>query len=86
MSVELVVELDSRINFAMQQNDVPVIKNIRVENRAANPIQDLTVRVRAEPLFAEEWTTKIAAIKGESAYQLNDVDIQLSPGFLRELT
>ena len=84
--IALGVELDSRISFAMQQNDVPVVKTLRIENLNPEPLRELTVRILAEPDFAEEWTARVAAVNGESTYQLDAVDLQLSPGFLSELT
>ena len=54
-SVKLTVQLDSRINYALQQNDVPVVKEIHIENLSATPIKDLRLEVRAEPQFASTW-------------------------------
>jgi hypothetical protein len=45
------LELDRRINCALQQNDVPVVKTIRLTNLASEAMRDLQVRVAAEPDF-----------------------------------
>ena len=84
--VDLSVELDPRIHFSMQQNDVPVVKVLRVENRSDRPLRDLEIRISAEPDFAEGWSAHIAAVGGQSVYHLDAVDLQLSPGFLSKLT
>ena len=80
------LEFDRRINFAMQQNDVPVVKRLRVENRTSAPLRDLQVRVWCEPEFAAPWSTQIATIAEQSTYNIDAVDLELSPGFLGELT
>lgn len=84
--VELRVDVDSRVNFAMQQNDVPVVKALHIENRADTPLRDLEVRISAEPAFAEGWGSRVAAVGEHATYNLESVDLDLSPGFLGELT
>ncbi|MCP3904635.1 MAG: hypothetical protein GY715_13495 [Planctomycetes bacterium] len=80
------IALDRRINFAMQQNDVPVVQAIRVVNDGAEPLRDLRVRVTAEPGFADAWETRIDFLAAGSTYNLDSVDLALSPVFLHELT
>jgi hypothetical protein len=36
----LILKVDRRINFAMQQNDVPVVKAVHVENGSDSPLRD----------------------------------------------
>ena len=43
------------INFAMQQNYVPVIRNLIVRNETEEVLSDLDVRIRFEPDFAREY-------------------------------
>ena len=42
------IELDSRINFASQQNDVPVVKVLHVENLMDEAIYGIQVNISAE--------------------------------------
>jgi len=80
------VELDHRINFAMQQNDVPVVQALHVVNQSDEPLRDLRVRISAEPEFAETWEARIDFVAAGSIYNLDAVDLVLSPTFLGELT
>jgi very-short-patch-repair endonuclease len=83
---ELRYEIDRRINFAMQQNDVPVVKFVRVENRSNVALQNLHVVVTAQPDFAERWESRVELIAESSTYNLQAVDLVLSPQYLSELT
>ncbi len=84
--VRLLVEFDRRINFAMQQNDVPVVKILRIENHTDAPLRDLEVLIATEPTFAQVWKSRVAVVDAQSVYNLDAVDLELSPGFLGELT
>ncbi|MEO8216223.1 MAG: DUF3320 domain-containing protein [Acidobacteriota bacterium] len=85
-SILLTVELDPRINFAMQQNDVPVVKSLQITNPEDVPLHDLTVNITGDPEFIAPWTSGIAAISGNSAYRLPSVDLALSLELLSNLT
>ena len=82
----LQIVFDGRINYAMQQNDVPVIKKLSFENPFESPLRDVIVRISAEPEFAPKWETRIDLIAPNSIYNLNSIDLMLSPRFLGELT
>ncbi len=45
------VELDSTINYVMQQNGVPIVKLLRVSNLTDEALNDLTVTITAQPEF-----------------------------------
>ena len=50
------------INFAMQQNYVPIIRNLTVQNETGNPLTDLDLKVRFQPDFAREYTCHLEEI------------------------
>jgi hypothetical protein len=75
-----------RIQFAMQQNDVPVVKAARVENYTEETLRDLELHLSTEPAFAEPLSARISSVAPGAAYNLDAVDLQLSPSFLGELT
>jgi len=84
--LEVRVDLDPKIHFSMQQNDVPVIKALEVENQTDESLRDLEVRISAEPAFAVAWSARVAGIEPGDVFHLETVDLELSPGFLAELT
>lgn len=84
--VGLLVEVDGRVNFALQQNDVPIVKRLRIENRGSEPLRDLEVRVLGDPGFAASWSRQIDLLGPGQPYLMEGVDLRLSPVFLAGLT
>lgn len=84
--ISLRAKIDTLINFAIQQNDVPIVKLLRIENYGDVPLRDLEVRISVEPAFAETWTRRITSISPHTIVDLDLIDLHLSPAFLSELT
>jgi very-short-patch-repair endonuclease len=74
------------INFAMQQNHVPVVKRLLITNISDVPLENLWVKISTEPDFSIPWTAKIDLLKPEESHSFGAVPINLSPVFLAELT
>jgi len=85
-SIDLRVEVDRRVNFALQQNDVPVVKAVHVANRSGATLRNVRVRITTEPPFAEPWETPIESVAALASHDLTAVDLVLSPRMLGELT
>lgn len=84
--VSLAVEHDCTVNYAMQQNDVPVMKALRISNNGESPLNDIKVLITTEPEFAPAWESRIGSIKAGETYNLGVVDLALSHDFLASLT
>lgn len=85
-AVTLTVDHDRTVNYAMQQNDVPVIKSLRIANNGENLLQNIRVQITTEPEFAPVWESLIGTIKVGETYNLGVVDLALSHDFLASLT
>jgi len=85
-SVVLEVELDRKINFALQQNDVPVIKSIHLTNRTEQILTDITLLITPDPQYATPWSTHLIRLGAGETYNIHTIDLQLSPQFLGNLT
>lgn len=74
-----------KINLALQQNAVPVIRELFLANNTDRTLDGLLVRVEAQPqfCFAREWT--IDRLLANSRFTLADVKLDLSQAFLAEL-
>lgn len=83
-SVEL--DYDRTVNYAMQQNDVPVVKGLRIFNCTDTVLRDLIVRITTEPAFAASWEARVTAINPSETFNLGVVDLPLSHDFLAGLT
>ena len=74
------------INFAMQQNHVPVIREITLKNTSEEAINDIDINVRFEPEFALEYCTHIDSIAPDKEEKITVVPISISTEFLSNLT
>jgi very-short-patch-repair endonuclease len=77
---------NNRINYAMQQNDVAIVRTLDIENLTDMPLHELRLVIKAEPEFAEPWENRIDVVAERSTYKIEAVDIRLSPKYLGELT
>jgi len=79
------LEIDRNINFAMQQNDVRVVKSLEVSNRSVAALRDVELRIECEPEFSLAFSRTLSVIPGNENLILRDIDLQLSPLFLLNL-
>ena len=79
-------EHDRTVNFAVQQNHVPVVKRLRLTNTSNVPLRDVAVSITAEPDFMLPWNTSLDLLPAGQTIDLGVVDVQLAPAFLAGLT
>ncbi len=84
-SVRLELDYSPTVNFAMQQNDVPMIRRIRVTNSGPAALTDLRVQVTGEPDLFPAWETSVAGVAAGTTYTLDTVDLRLDPAQLAGL-
>lgn len=75
---------DSTINYAFQQNAIPVVKELRFRNDAVAR-KDLVIRVTTEPAFATPAELRIQAIEPDGEFRISPFDLKLSHDFLAGL-
>lgn len=78
--------LNSSINFAMQQNYVPVIRNLFVNNETDETLENLDLTVTFEPEFAKEYKYHIDSVPARSTVEISPVKIITNTEFLFSLT
>ena len=74
------------VNFAMQQNHVPIIRSLKISNIHEEDIRDIKIKITFEPAFAYEWTASVDLIPAEQSLLLEAINVKLSPDFLYGLT
>lgn len=74
------------INFAMQQNHVPVIREISLRNNGEETLKDIRIIVRFDPEFAQEYSTHIDSIAPEFEEKITVIPISISTDYLSNLT
>ena len=76
----------SRITFATQQNDIPLISDLLVRNSTVEEIENVILSLRCEPdvVGTREW--KIDRLSPQSEIRIKDRQVPLSGAQLGELT
>lgn len=84
-SIGVTFTYDPAINYAFQQNSIPVLRELVVRNGSV-PRKELKVSLRTEPAFAEFIELHIHSLDSEGEFKVGPLDLKLSPSFLENLT
>ncbi|MEW6710869.1 MAG: DUF4011 domain-containing protein, partial [Candidatus Riflebacteria bacterium] len=74
-----------KINFAIQQSDVPLIHSVSLENPTPEKLENLAVTIESEPEFFPKWQKHIPILDGQSSVCINEPDLKISPDFMIKL-
>lgn len=75
-----------QINFAMQQNYVPIIRNLVVTNGTEETLEQLQVNISFAPEFAHPYQYTISEIKASESLEIPRMKIQMNTEYLFALT
>ncbi len=75
-----------RVNFALQQNCVPVVRSLAIRNTEPRPIEDLAIALRVEPSASAPSRRSLARIDAEATHHLVDLDLAIPAGELADRT
>ncbi len=78
LSCRLAIEYCDRVNFAMQQNGVPLVEAVKITCDGESPIYDCVVTLSIENGDAEPWTGRIARIEPGATVSLAPSEFALS--------
>ncbi|MCB9833163.1 MAG: DUF3320 domain-containing protein [Planctomycetes bacterium] len=84
--IDLEIDHDRRVNFAMQQNDVPVIKRLRLINRGDEAVDDIVLGLRIAGDVSEEKRLRIDRLPPGGEFLLERLDLDLDPRSLAART
>lgn len=74
------------INFALQQNHVPVIREIVLRNTGDEQVDDIDLAVNFEPEFALEYSQHLDSLAPGTSKRISVVPITISTDYLASLT
>ncbi|GAA0432234.1 DUF3320 domain-containing protein [Lentibacillus halophilus] len=77
-------EYDDKVSFALQQNHVPFMKYLSIENECADKLANLDIEITSNPSFFEPKTIHLEELDPGEVVKLHP-DIQLSADFLSNL-
>ena len=74
------------VNFAMQQNGVPVIRNLVVQNTSEADWQNVQATITLEPEIATRWQQQLDGLPTGEKWEIRNSWLNLSTTYLAELT
>jgi len=86
MKVEIDFGYSSVINFAMQQNHVPILRKVILRNITDFELNNCKLTISVSPVLAESLQRHIDIIPPNSSIEINDFQVNISPQYLSEIT
>lgn len=84
--IDVTIDHAPRVNFAFQQNAIPIIHRIEIRNNTASDLHNVTCRFTPSPDFARDFEQRVALVPAESDYLLVDVPVDLNLDYLASLS
>lgn len=75
-----------KINFALQQNAIPVIREIVLTNKIEKDLQFLDCKFSSTPEFLVETVKRIDLLSANKSFSFYDFNLNLNYKFLAELS
>ena len=83
--VTLEISATTQVAFASAQNAVPVLRKICIMNNGSEPLENIEVRLSAQPSFCHDQSWAVDVIDAGCDVCLSDMDITLDLGMLSGL-
>lgn len=83
--IELTAELDPTVGYASVQNDVPVIRSLRIVNSGALPVRGCTLTVTCDPPFARNLRLLVDILGAGEVRTIEPVDLPVHHAYLADL-
>ena len=84
--IRLSVSCLNVLNYALQQNGLPILRQIRVKNDSDKALESAQLRVTAAPAFVMEYQRSIPVIPARRQVELRDFALVPDGDFLANLT
>lgn len=62
------------MNFAMQQNYVPLVRSVTIKNNSDEEIKDIMLKISFEPEFAKPFTHRIEVLPPHTEIEVSPVN------------
>ena len=84
--VRLEVNILPVVNYALQQNGVPIVRSVSVVNNSTEKLEDVEVQISIQPELCLPLTKHIEYVPAESTFEINDIQLTLNGDLLAGLT
>lgn len=85
-TVELSATVSPVANYAMQQNQIPLIRSCVLQNRTDTELRELELTVVSTPAFAQAFHMPVTVLPAGASVDLGALDLRLSAEYLAALT
>lgn len=85
-SFNVALDYSERVNFAFQQNSIPVLRRLEIQNETENDWYQVSCRIEPKPEWGEAHDIKISHIPAGTSYTLDDVPLTLVLEYLVNLS
>lgn len=79
-------EMMGKINFAMNQNYVPIIRSLALTNETEEDIKNLQLRISFEPDFVKPWEQNIEVLVPHNPVEISPIKLAIKTDTLASLT
>jgi very-short-patch-repair endonuclease len=76
----------SVVNYSIQQNRIPVVRSLIIENNTGQELSNIQIKILSEPEFIAVWNYYIDFIPNNQSLEIDTKGVKLSGKFLSELT
>lgn len=83
---ELNIDCLNVINYAIQQNRIPIVRNIQLFNGTESVIEKCGLHLSFTPKFAQDIDIPVGDVKAGAGVTINDIPIILSGEYLSSMT
>ena len=85
-AIQLIPQLTPVINYALQQNRLPILPQVTIQNHTDTALSGVTLTVESTPAMLLPFTQRIEQIPPQSEYTLQGLNVQADPAYLAGLT
>lgn len=73
-------------NYAIQQNKIPLVRKLIIENTSEIDLLDLKISMEGDPYFVNNWERRIEILPSKKQVELDVKEIKLLASYLSDLT
>lgn len=84
--IELTVDIDDVMNYAIQQNGVNFVNEVCVKNNTGVDLEDLTLKIYSDSDLLTEFEMPIQTIRASEEIHLKDLKVKVNGEYLASLT
>jgi len=76
--ITITVTVGKHINLAMQQNAVPIIRELTVHNASDSVLEDFEICIDSDPAFIRPHSWHITSLAPKTDFHIKDLYVELS--------